>query len=130
MGNADVVRTILDAWNRGDDGWVELVADDFELVNPDDAVDSGTRLGRDGLRKALGNLVRSFEHHQYDLHDVVEHGDEVVATVLFTARGRASGVEITDRIGYWWTLRNGRAVRAEWFRDPQAAREAAGLARD
>jgi ketosteroid isomerase-like protein len=83
VDNAEVVRRIFDAWNRRDPGWLALLAPDFEFVNPDDAVDPGTRT--------------------------------------------ASGAEITERQGYWWTFRRGKAVRVQWFRDPRAALAAAGL---
>ena len=76
----------------------------------------------------LSNLARSFERYRWDVQGGRRARRRVIATVLFTARGRASGAEVTNRLGYWWTFRDGRAVRAEWFRDPEAARAAAGLA--
>ena len=44
-------------------------------------------------------------------------------------RARESGVEIDTRQGYLWTVRDGRAIRFEWFRDYEQALEAAGVER-
>jgi ketosteroid isomerase-like protein len=42
-------------------------------------------------------------------------------------RGSGSGVEVENRHGSVWTIRDGKAVRFEWFSEPDEALEAAGL---
>jgi hypothetical protein len=48
---------------------------------------------------------------------------EVGATVGVVARlnltGRGSGIEFSERMGWLFTLRNGRLARFEWSRDPE-----------
>jgi ketosteroid isomerase-like protein len=42
-------------------------------------------------------------------------------------RGSASGVEVENRHRSVWTIRDGKAVRFQWFSEPSQALEAAGL---
>jgi ketosteroid isomerase-like protein len=57
----------------------------------------------------------------------VEVGGRVFVTHLIRARGKGSGLELTET--YWsvWTLRDGRALKLALFVDRARARAAAGL---
>jgi hypothetical protein len=46
----------------------------------------------------------------------------------FTASGPASGVPVAGEHGYIWTIRNGQAVRFQWFGSHAEALDVAGLA--
>jgi ketosteroid isomerase-like protein len=39
----------------------------------------------------------------------------------------SANVEVQWRQGYVWTVRDGKAVRFQWFQDPAEALEVAGL---
>jgi ketosteroid isomerase-like protein len=54
-------------------------------------------------------------------------GDQVAVVVRYRSRGRTSGVEVEGRESALWTLRDGRAVRYEWFHGPEDALEAVAL---
>jgi len=41
--------------------------------------------------------------------------------------GRASAVEVERRHDSVWTIRDGKAVRFQWFHEPDEALKAAGL---
>jgi hypothetical protein len=41
--------------------------------------------------------------------------------------GSTSGVEVGRRHGSAWTIRDGKAVRFQWFHEPGDALKAAGL---
>lgn len=119
--NVDVIRAIYDAWLAGTPAR-HLIAKDLEYVNPDYAVESGTR--RD--RKALGAVRDVYPDYRIVPDRYVDAGDDVV--VLGTAYGTgASGVEMTRRQGFIWTVENGRAIRMRWFNDWDEALEAAGV---
>jgi ketosteroid isomerase-like protein len=61
-----------------------------------------------------------------ETEQIIDAGDDVV--VIGIARGTgASGVNVEWRQGYVWTVRDGKAVRFQWFNDPAEALEAAGL---
>jgi ketosteroid isomerase-like protein len=119
--NVDLVRRIYDAWLAGESAR-DFIAKDLEYVNPSYAVESGTR--RD--RKALGAVREVYPDYRIVPDRYVDAGDDVV--VLGTAYGTgASGVEMTRRQGFIWTVADGRAIRMQWFNHWDEALEAAGL---
>ncbi len=119
--SVEVVREIHRRWAAGE-STAELIADELEYVNPPYAVESGTRVGR----SALGRIREVYPDFRWDPERFVDGGEDVV--VIGTARGTSeSGVQVTMRQGYIWTIREGRAVRFQWFNDPGEALRAAGV---
>ena len=68
-----------------------------------------------------------FDSPHYELHELFDYGDTVVAALGHYARGRGTQNEILQEEAHTWTLRDGRIVRFEWSRDLGTALEAAGL---
>ena len=121
QANVDLVKAIYAAWDAGESAR-DFVAEDLEYVNPDYAVESGTRRGR----KYLASVRDVYPDFRIEPDRFVEAGDDVV--VIGTARGTgASGVEVQWKQGYIWTIEDGKAVRLRWFNDPDEALAAAGL---
>ncbi len=118
--NVEVVRSIHRLWNEGRPAR-HLIDASLEYVNPSNAVESGTHVGRSRL-----NRVREvYPDFRIEPERFVDAGEDVV--VLGVARGTsASGVEAEWRQGYVWTVRDGTAVRFRWFNDPNEALEAVG----
>jgi ketosteroid isomerase-like protein len=52
--------------------------------------------------------------------------DKVVVVVFQRGVGRTSGVPVERRVGQMWTVRDGRAVRWQIFKDREEALAAAG----
>jgi ketosteroid isomerase-like protein len=121
--NVELVRRIYDAWGRKESTRA-LVSADLEYVNPSYAVEPGIRRGRKSLR-----LVRdTYEDFEIDVETILDAGDEtVVVLAQFSASGSASGVPVAGEHGYVWTVRDGLAVRFQWFNSHREALEAAGL---
>jgi ketosteroid isomerase-like protein len=61
------------------------------------------------------------------VREIIDAGDRVVVLATYTARGRSSGAQRQNEDGYVWTLRDGKAVSFEWFRNQADALKAAGL---
>ena len=61
--------------------------------------------------------------------EVVESADRVAVIVRIRARGKSSGVEVENRVGHVYTVRDGRAIRLETYASPLAALEAVGVRR-
>jgi ketosteroid isomerase-like protein len=119
--NVDLVRAIYEAWNTGASS-AHLIAADLEYVNPPYAVEAGTVQDR----AALGRVLDVYPNFTIETEQIIDAGDDVV--VIGIARGTgASGVNVEWRQGYVWTVRDGKAVRFQWFNDPAEALEAAGL---
>jgi ketosteroid isomerase-like protein len=72
-------------------------------------------------------VADSFEGARVEFEEFIEQGDMVVVIGTLHGRGRGSGADVERRQGYIWTIRDGKAVRFEWFNDPREALEAAGL---
>jgi ketosteroid isomerase-like protein len=115
--NVGIVRAVFDAQRRRDwDAFPQLYDPEIEW---DDVAglwgDWGTRRGFDDVRKAFleGNILQS--------------GDDVIATQRISGRGRGSGLSVNQRITLIWTVRSGRVTRVRAFRERADALEAAGL---
>jgi ketosteroid isomerase-like protein len=96
-------------------------------VNPSGAVEPGTRVGAESFGEAVASVADSFKGARVELEELIDQGDRVVVIGTLHGRGRGSGAEVERRQGYIWTIRDGKAVRFEWFNDPRGALEAAGL---
>jgi|RhiMetdeSRZDD1v2_1073273.scaffolds.fasta_scaffold357843_2 ketosteroid isomerase-like protein len=117
------------AMERGDVEWiVALAAPDVEFVNPDHALESGTRHGPDGLRIGMHGILDAFEDLRFTHDRTEEVGDRVVATGTFSARGRGSGIAFGPMtFAVVATQRDGKLTRYEWFAHPDDALRAVGL---
>ena len=117
----EVVRAIYAAWESGEPV-EDLVAPDLEYVNPPYAVESGTTRGRD----SLDGVRDVYPDFRVEVEAFIDAGDKVV--MIGTASGTAaSGVHMVWRQGCVWTVEDGKAVRFQWFNEPDEALEAAGL---
>jgi ketosteroid isomerase-like protein len=127
---------------------VEIVRRAVALIRPFDESLGGSRVGTNLLDPA-------FEVHDHDSPDqdvlkgdagflrwiddwdamewtlepeeFIDAGERVVVLARLSARGKASGVPLVRRDGMVWTVRDGKAVRLDYFNNPTEALEAAGL---
>jgi ketosteroid isomerase-like protein len=89
--------------------------------------DWGTRRGFEEVRDAWATWFEAFDQVDFEIEDLVEAGDKVVAFIRTSGRGRGSGLAIDQRIPSVWTVRGGRVVRVRGYRDDADALEAVGL---
>jgi uncharacterized protein len=126
--NVEIVRAIHEALARGESpAALRLLHPDIEYVNPPGAVEPGTRRGIAAYEDALRSINDAFEDIRIEVREIKDVGDQVVVFATYTARGRSSGAQRESEDGYVWTVRNGLAVRFQWFNDPTKALEAVGL---
>jgi uncharacterized protein len=129
--NIEIVRRGYDAWNRGDmAGVLELVDPSFEWHEAQEVPGGVHVYTREQFESYLMSLERQWEMFRFETRELREVGDLVVADVLERARGRASGVEVTQPFVHVWTMRNARACRMRAYLDKGDAMRAAGLVRD
>jgi uncharacterized protein len=127
--NVEVVRRAVSALAAGD--WQAV----FETWDPQiewhferEAVISGVRRGRDGVRAALSSFMTEWENFAVEIEDLIAADDErVVMLVHLTGRGRGSGVPLDFREANIFTIRGGRIVNVKEYFDRGQALEAAGL---
>jgi ketosteroid isomerase-like protein len=95
---------------------------------------TGSRyLGHAGINRYFEDVQSAWEDWHVVVEQVTEAPDgRVVIVMTMRARGKGSGVSLESRTAHVWTLRDGRLVHNELFRDPDRALEAlaAGTSRE
>ena len=83
--------------------------------------------GYEGV-KAFWRMLRDvWGDFRTDPEEVIDAGDKLFTRNRLHGTGTTSGVATEDLLYQVVTLRNGRAIRVEFFRDRAEALEAAGL---
>jgi uncharacterized protein len=126
--NVEVVRRIYASWAPGSSpSDSDLLHPDIEWVNPSNALEPGTRTGLEAFASIIEELNDTIRDLRMDVERFIDAGDRVVVIATMRGHGSASGVEVERRHGSVWTIRDGKAVRFQWFHDPDEALEAVGL---
>jgi ketosteroid isomerase-like protein len=121
------VEALLAAFRRGDtEALLDLNHPDAEWINPDYAIEPGTRRGREEIGRAIERLFEFFETVDVESMERTPDGRILVVTRVRT-RGAESGLGIEQMTGTIFTVRQGLLVRYQWFSSPEEARTAAGL---
>ena len=105
----------------------ELLADDAEWVNPDDAVETGSRRGADSFLAAIASVFEGWEESVFEIERVIETGDDVIALGQLRTRGRTAGIEASGPHGEIWTFKNSKVIRMRWFQTHAETLGAAGV---
>jgi ketosteroid isomerase-like protein len=129
--NAEAFKRGLDAGNRGD---IETL---LEVLVPDVAWHSALHSllggeatvyrGHDGVREMLRDLYGAFGEIHFEISEIRDLGDRLVAIGRSRARGKASGADVKSPIGFVATFKNGKAISIRNYLDPKEALEAVGL---
>jgi ketosteroid isomerase-like protein len=123
----EVVRFILDAWNRRDySAALELVAPDIRVEEHLGGDLEGTYEGIPGLPK-WARFWGSFVDFHTEIEECIPVDDEVVFAAHHFGRGKASGAEVEMRNWHVVTVRNGKVVRYRVFQTKPEALEGVGL---
>jgi ketosteroid isomerase-like protein len=130
--NVEIVRRVFEAAGRGDtQGILGLYDPDIEWDasrTERGAITGGVVRGHQAVLEWLREWYDPWETVDDDLEELIEATDNrVVSVMVQRGRGKASGVEVADRLGTVWTIRNGKVVRVVWFPSREAALEAAGI---
>ena len=123
----ETVEGLLAAFRRGDvEAMLDLTRPDGEWVNPDYAIEPGTRHGRDEIRRAIERIFEFFDTVDVESMERTPDGRVLVISRV-RSRGMGGGPGIEALTGTLYTVRDGLLARYEWFLSPEEAREAAGL---
>ena len=125
--NVEIVRRAHQALNGGDmDALVVLCDVDFRLDMSDRVFNPEVYAGHDGIRRFYSEVRDVWASYVWEPEELMEVGDNVVALLRSSARGRGSGVEVERRTAMVWTVREGRATALRFFRDRDEALKAVG----
>jgi len=126
--NVEIVRRIYASWVPGSSpAESNLLHSDIEWVNPSNALEPGTHAGIEAFTSITEQLDDTISDLRIEVDRCIEAGDRVVVIATMRGYGSASGVAIERRHGSVWTVRDGKAVRFQWFYEPEEALEAVGL---
>ena len=132
--NVELVRALLRMFEQGDhervfdfyDQRIEWDASRLADVIPDTA---GVYHGHDGVRTYWRHWLQAWDKLQFEVQDIVDSGDEVVAMIRNQRqRGRHSGVTTTmPAYALIFTIRDRKVTRWRAYPDQAEALEAVGL---
>jgi ketosteroid isomerase-like protein len=127
-GTRGIVRRLHAAFAARDEETVaELVDPEIVWFQNPRAPDPRTLYGYEGLRQLRAIMADAFEDIELVIDELYDRDDEVVAVGHMRARGKGSGAVIEEDRAWWWTIRDGRAVRHQTFMDRETALGAARI---
>jgi ketosteroid isomerase-like protein len=128
--NVEVVEGWARAWNRGDrDGWLASTHPEVEWSSAIQRQVAGT----DGIYRGRAELGRFWDEWHalwnvdIEASEARDLGDSVLVLAEFRAKGKGSGAEVEQSIGYLFEFEDGLIRRASAYLSPEEALEAAGL---
>ena len=127
--NVERLRTALEAYNlEGPEAIISLLDPDVEWIADRSDMGRVTYRGRDGVRKSFEELYEGFDKLGFEVEELIDADDHIVALGRMTARGRSTGVAAKLPLAVVFTAgRDGKLIRYESFRNRQEALEAVGL---
>jgi ketosteroid isomerase-like protein len=132
--NVEVVRRAFEVFNRS--GAETVVSSGLwspEVVfdpSPTGIPGLGVYRGYDEVRSFFQDdwfQTFPFEEWELEVEELIDHGDRVIAMSRQRGRGASSGVVAELELANVFTLRDGKIVGFEIYRDREKALEAAGL---
>jgi ketosteroid isomerase-like protein len=124
--NVEIVRRSIDAFVADDDAaFRDTLHPEIEWRPFEDR--HSPSYGHEGAIRLMRQWLDTWSEHRFDVEDVIGGGDDVLATVRITGRGKASGIEVDVRLYLHFRLRDGKIAYLYEYEDKSEALEAAGL---
>ena len=126
--NIEVVRKILDAWNRSDFDAAWTFCDPGLVIDR-----SRSRLapmvyrGIDEVARSWSDWRATWATTHWEIEEFVDAGDDVVVLGRFHGSGVKSGAPVDATFAQLMTVRDGKLVRGVLFQTRSEALKAAGL---
>jgi ketosteroid isomerase-like protein len=128
--NVELVRSLYDAWERGDYSASEWAQPDIEWVIAD-GPDPGTWVGLAGMAEGFRSSMGVFRDVRAEVEQYRElDGERVLVLELRRARGKASGLELRrmrSEGAVLFHLRDRRVARLVFYWDRDRAFAELGL---
>ena len=128
-GNAARIREAIERWNRGDrTAPLEDIDPNVEIrTGIGDAFQGEPFRGHEGARQWLAGLDENFETWEILIDECREQGDIVLVLGGVRAKGRGSGIELEQPIGWVYEFRGDKMIRLHTYYDREQAIAASGL---
>jgi ketosteroid isomerase-like protein len=126
--NVEIVRTVLGAWNRDEQGRI------LHFLDPEIVFDATRRevnpcsyVGLEGMRLMLADRDEVWDEFRTAPREFIDAGDRVVVIGDWVGKGKGSGIEVRQPTAHLFIVDAGRIVRWELGYSDAEALEAAGL---
>ena len=125
--NVKVVRTIVEAAERGD--WEAALSayDDGVVLDQSRMPGGGVYHGHAGVREFYRRWIAAWDSFRIEVERVIDAGEVVVDVNTVSGIGTESGAAVTMRTANVWHVEGGKVVRHVGYPDASMALEAAGL---
>ena len=125
----DLVKQGFDAWNEGDRSWVlEHMSPEVEWVTPAEDPEPGHYHGYEGVQQFWEQWAVAVGQLHFDVEELLDAGDHVIATVKRSGVGESSGLAVSDRVVQVFTFDGEKCVKVQEFYDKAKALKAAEAA--
>ncbi len=126
QANVEIIRSLYEDWLRGNMG-LDRLDPEISMVESDVLPGSVSVHGFDAVRRYIESFAKHWEDIRFEPEEFIDAGDSVVVVARLIGRGKLSGVEVTRRWAYVWTVRGGKALSMVGYADRAEALKAAGL---
>ena len=129
--NVEAVRRAWEAFNRGDlDSFFADVAAEVEFVEDPAFPEAAVFRGREQIATYLAGFQEAMADHRFEVEELRDLGDRVLALVHETARGTSSGADVDQRPAFLYEFRDGLIVRVRAYLDRAEGLAAAAAGAD
>jgi ketosteroid isomerase-like protein len=127
--NLEIAKQMFVWWNVGDrEPVAETLDPEVEIHGPLSSTKGTPYRGPEGLEQWIADVDEQFEEWYSRPGEWLELNDSRVLILgELHMRGRGSGVELDQPMGWLITVRDGRLLRMDVYTDHDEARRAAGL---
>jgi ketosteroid isomerase-like protein len=122
--NLERVKAGFAAHNRGD---MEALVEFYDPEVVFETLLLGIHHGNEAIRLIYEENRKTMAGYDVIPVELIEAGDKVVAVAQVVGAGTVSQIAVDDRFAFVFTLRGGRCVREQAFRNKEEALDAVGL---
>jgi ketosteroid isomerase-like protein len=99
--NVETVRNAFQGFStEGIDAALSFFSPDVVWYPTDRWLDGSAYRGHDGMRMLAAAFSENFDDFRYEVHDIHDAGDRVVALADMTGRIKYSRAEVSQRLGF------------------------------
>jgi uncharacterized protein len=125
--NVEIVRSIYDAWLRGEGG-IDRLDPEISMVESTTIPGAVSVHGIEAVERYIRSFAKHWEEIRFEPQEYIDAGERVVVIASLVGRGRKSGIEVHRTWAYVWTLRDQKALSMVGYGERAEALKAAGLA--
>ena len=114
--------------------WPDTRESFLAIAHPDliyhprsDEPDPSPSVGRDAYERLIYGFVEALTEITFDILELIDAGDLVIASTVLHGRGSASGADVNEPYVFVYKLRDGLIVEGWEYRTKQDALGAVGL---